>query len=470
MNKDQERGWKKAEKESSLQRQQLLTETRDQVVALLKKSRDDISLMLSNQPTDYQQWRLSELNREIERVMVGFGQQAGQALSTAAGRAWQGGINAIEQPLTRIGINVPVVQLDNGQLMAMRAFMVDRIQDVGTATASRIKQELGLAMIGNQSIHDTISKVGELVDGGKARATTIVRTELSRAWAVASHERALESGRDGVPMDKIWRRSGKLYPRPSHQLMDGVRLPVHQAFTVNGHKIRFPHDPKAPASETINCGCICLYRPRDTRGTLSDHQPFTDQELAQNPSLLNLEKGKPLPELVAPSLRQTLQARGDQIANAPIEHLSAWSLDGKVLFSKTGDAASVQLSAGERAQLNDAVLLHNHPDGPLSFSPEDVKLAIWNDVAEMHVVDRLFNYEIVRPESANWGPAYWAKTLRPIVDRVTAEVKSQLDAAVTSGQIDDDQYHRLFDHIVWDRVNLEADLGYRRTLRTEHGK
>ena len=81
--------------------------------------------------------------------------------------------------------------------------------------------------------------------------------------------------------------------------------------------------------------------------------------------------------------------------------MNAWSLDGKALFSKSGDVSSVELGAGELAQLNDAVLLHNHPEGPLSFSPDGVKIAVWHDLAETYVVDRLFQYEIVRPKSAN---------------------------------------------------------------------
>lgn len=292
MNKDQERSWKKAEKESSAERQRLLEETRNQVVALLKKSRDDISLLLAGQSTEYQQWRLPELNREIDRMLATFGDGAGQTLSTAAGSAWAGGVAAIDKPLVAVGLSNVAPHLDDQQLMGMRAFMVERIKDVGTSAASKIKQELGLAMIGSQSVHDTITKVAGLVDGGKDRATTIVRTELSRAWAVASHERALQTDGDGTPMDKIWRRSGKLYPRQAHLLADGRRVPIDQPFTINGHQIRFPHDPKAPASETINCGCICLYRPREIKETLPDHRPFTEQEIAMNPDMAQLASGK----------------------------------------------------------------------------------------------------------------------------------------------------------------------------------
>ena len=467
MNKEQTGAWRKAERISLAERKRLLEDTRRDVVDLLGQAKQDITLLLAGQASDYTKWRLTELNKEVDRVMGEFSSKAGQALSTGAGRAWDGGIAQIEKPLSAVGITASTVHLDGNQLMAMRTFMVDRISDVGSATASRIKQALGLTMIGSQSIPETIEQVAGLVDGGKARASTIVRTELSRAWAFASHERALQSAREGIEMDKVWRRSGKLFPRQSHLLADGRRVPVNEAFDINGHKLRFPHDPKAPASETINCGCVCLYRPRSIKATLPDKRPFTKEELAMNPDMAQLANGPSLKQLLKTGLSEMLAVRAKEIASATIEHSSAYSMDGHLLFNKSGDASSIEFNAAELSQLNDAVLLHNHPLVPASFSVDDVKLAVWHDLAETHVVDRLYHYEIIRPETANWGPAYWAKTLRPIVERVTAEVELQLDTALQAGQITKDQYLSLIDHMVWDRVNTEADLGYQRTLRTE---
>lgn len=468
MNKDQERAWKKAEKEANAARLKLLEETRAEVIVLLKQARDDITLTLAGAPTDYQQWHLTELQKEIDRVLGEFGQSAGNVLSSAAGKAWEGGAAAIDGEFSAAGIKVMLPHLDAGQLMGIRAFMVERIKDVSVVAASKIRGELGLAMIGNQSVHETINKIANhLGESSISRATTIVRDNLASAWATASDERALQSAEAGIEMDKIWRRSGKIHSRLAHDLADGRRISIDKAFVINGHQLRYPHDPKAPAAEVINCGCICLYRPRATPGTLPDKRPFTEQELALNPYKAQLANGPSVKQLQQQSLSRELDIRRREIADAPIEHVTAWSLDGQELFSKAGAKMSVELAADDLAKLNDAVLLHNHPNGPLSFSPEDVKLAVWHDLAETHVVDRLFRYEIIRPESANWGPAYWSKTLRPIVERVTAEVESQLAAALKSGQIDDDQYERLFDHMVWDRVNTEADLGYRRTPRNE---
>lgn len=299
MNKDQERAWKKAEKEAQAARKKLLEDTRAEVLALLQKAKEDITLTLAGQPSDYQQWRLTELNKEIERVTGELGRQAGQVLASAAGKAWEGGINTLDSALEAADFKLMLPHLDAGQLMGMRAFMVERIADVAAAAAGKIKQELGLAMIGTQSIHDTIGKVAaHLSDGSRARATTIVRTELSRAWAVAADERALQSADAGVEMEKVWRRSGKIHSRLAHDAADGRRVKISETFTINGHQLRYPHDPKAPASETINCGCICLYRPRDSKATLPDKRSFTEEELARNPNKQQLASGKTVSELL----------------------------------------------------------------------------------------------------------------------------------------------------------------------------
>lgn len=299
MTKDQERAWKKAEKTAAAERKRLLEQTRADVVELLNKAKDDITLILAGAPSEYQEWRLTALQREIDRVLAELGQSSGKAIAEAMNKAWEGGIGAIDRPLQAADFRVMMPHLDTGQLMAMRAFSVDRISDISAVAASKIKQQLGLAMIGSQGIHDTITNVAKhLEDTGRSRATTIVRDSLFGAWSMASDERAQQSEAAGVPMDKIWRRSGKIFSRLSHDLADGQRVAVDKPFIINGHKIRYPHDPQAPVAEIINCGCIALYRPRKSTATLPDKRPYTADELALNPNKAQIQSGKSVAELI----------------------------------------------------------------------------------------------------------------------------------------------------------------------------
>lgn len=305
MDKKQERAWKQAEKEASAERKRLLEQTRGDVVELLNQAKADITLILAGAPTEYQEWRLTALQREIDRVLAELGQASGKAISEALSKAWEGGISAIDRPLEAAGFRVMMPHLDTSQLLAMRAFSIDRISDISTVAASKIKQQIGLAMIGSQGIHDTITNVAKhLEDTGRSRATTIVRDSLSTAWSTASDERAQQSEAAGVPMDKIWRRSGKIHSRLAHDLADGQRVAADQPFIINGHKIRYPHDPKAPLAEIINCGCLALYRPRKSTATLPDKRPYTADELALNPNKAQIQSGKTVAELIAEQERK----------------------------------------------------------------------------------------------------------------------------------------------------------------------
>lgn len=293
MNKDQERRWKEQERAAQAERKKLLDDTHDDIVVLLRRAQGEIALTLASAPSDYQQWRLNALNLEVDRLLGIFGDQAGDVLSNAAAEAWAGGLAAIDKPFSAAGIEMVLPVIDSTQLQAMRTFMVDRIKDVGVQAAQKIKSEIGQALIGIQDIAQTIQKVGSIMgESSVSRVTTIVGDNLSRAWATASFDRAMQSDAVGVEMEKIWRRSGKIHSRLAHDLTDGVRKPINEPFVINGHKIMYPKDPKAPIEESINCGCVCLYRPVGMSATLADKRPFSARELELNPNKAQIAAGK----------------------------------------------------------------------------------------------------------------------------------------------------------------------------------
>lgn len=284
MTPEEERLYASAEKAASAERTGLLKTTQAELFALFKIARDQAIAAIAGGPTEYEQWRLGVLLAEIDRVSADLTAAGTRVIANAADLAWQGGVAALDEPLAAIAIRVPLPRLDIGQLQAMRAFMVDRIANISVTAAATIRGQIGLAMMGAQPIPEVIQTVAKaLGETAESRATTIVVTELGRAWSVAADERAAQFSNAGVPMDKIWRRSGKVHSRPAHDLADGQRKPIDQPFLVAGQPIRFPRDPQAPVGQTINCGCIALYRPRNTPGTLPDKRPFTRAELSANP-------------------------------------------------------------------------------------------------------------------------------------------------------------------------------------------
>lgn len=253
----------------------LLIDTRNEIQRLLREALVKIQTILAAQPTDYQQWALPRLAQEIRQQLALFDAGAGGVMSEAAARAWQLGQDLVDKPLAAVaaaqGAAVSATQvhaalgtINTRQLVAMRAFMTDRIKDIALTAANKINAELGLVVIGVQSPGQAITAVRRILgEESRARAATIVRTELSRAYAVASFERLQQAAKRVPGLQKQWRKSGKAHPRPHHDVIDGQVRDVALPFTVKPFgraavELMYPHDPKAPAGEVINCGCLMI--------------------------------------------------------------------------------------------------------------------------------------------------------------------------------------------------------------------
>ena len=83
----------------------------------------------------------------------------------------------------------------------------------------------------------------------------------------------------------------------------------------------------------------------------------------------------------------------------------------------------------------------------------------------MHAVDYLFQYSLARASGVTWGPSYWAQ-VESIFVRVEADVLSRLNLAREHGLIDEDQYYVLMEHMIWQEVNAEVEIGYSRAPRS----
>ena len=94
----------------------------------------------------------------------------------------------------------------------------------------------------------------------KLRGDTIARTETLTALHQGQHE-ALEqiAAKGNLPrsaVSRIWRDAGDSRVRHTHAAMSGQKRSIDQPFqSPSGALLRFPGDPRAPASETVNCRC-----------------------------------------------------------------------------------------------------------------------------------------------------------------------------------------------------------------------
>lgn len=270
-------------------RARIVKDTDGEIRAMLKRALEKTLGILADAPTDYQLWSLPQLVKEIGVVAAALGDEATAATARAAQETWNAGADLVLQPLDKTGLAVAhgvAPHIDTRQLVAMKHFMADKINDVSLQAANRINSELGLVVIGAQTPHEAQMAIkGILKDKAGSRAATIVRTELLRVYSTATDQAMVAAAAEGIEMDKVWRRSGKAHPRISHALADGQLVAHDQPYLVGGVKMMHPHDPKAPAKETINCGCVSVPKPRNMRPTVPDRKPFTRDELARNPTL-----------------------------------------------------------------------------------------------------------------------------------------------------------------------------------------
>lgn len=253
-----------------------------EITALLKSVLGDIRILLAAQPSDYARWQLPQLKRSIEQALDEFERGGARALSDGARNSFAAGQSLVDAPIEAGGVRIAAVlpELDTAQLAAMRTFMIDRIQDISNATANRIAGQLGLVTIGAQSPGDAISAIAQMVEGGRGRAITIVRTELGRAFSVAADERMSQAAEILPGLKKQWRRSGKIHSRLHHDSIDGQIVAQDEPFTLgNGVKIMFPRDPAAPVAEVINCGCESLPYMESWDVKNPGRVPFSDDEL-----------------------------------------------------------------------------------------------------------------------------------------------------------------------------------------------
>lgn len=170
------------------ERAKLLLSSETEVLRTLVDARTQIQATLASQPSDWKLWQLSRLLGQIDDVLTGATGQVGTVFGLRLQDAWNLGEDFVDKPLAIIGhrVELQLAQLDATVLKQMRAFGSLRLRDVGTEALRKISTELGLVTIGGKSPFDAIKTVQKILgNDAPQRAAAIVRTEVSRAFALA---------------------------------------------------------------------------------------------------------------------------------------------------------------------------------------------------------------------------------------------------------------------------------------------
>lgn len=133
---------------------------------------------------------------------------------------------------------------------------------------TQLEIEFEKSLRAKEGVKGLVERLQKVMGENVYRAQTIAQTERTRslngkryADALREYKEVLESGRiRNVPRFQwVNPRTAKV-PRHQHVAISGTVRPAGEEFLPG---LRYPGDPNAPASQTINCHC---YIRRYTRG------------------------------------------------------------------------------------------------------------------------------------------------------------------------------------------------------------
>lgn len=132
---------------------------------------------------------------------------------------------------------------------------IERMKKANSTT----KEEIAAAILIAMALGDDEDRIGLL----RAALTAIFANLLGKRKRVIAELEAQAAHNAGIyftgkrlgATDKTWVTRKDSVVRPEHRLLHGKTVPLGDGFVVNDLVLRFPGDPLAPPSLTINCRC-----------------------------------------------------------------------------------------------------------------------------------------------------------------------------------------------------------------------
>lgn len=245
---------------------------REQLRVLRLLRRDILRAILEAQ--GFRAWRLQQMLAVVDVEIAQYMPQATRATAQATRLAWRYGIEIVDASLGASGVSLP-------SLYGVSPSLLSAVVDVTTDQTRRIWSELGASLkghirrvtLGVEDPFEAMVRVAKLIRDPKTfgtpmnRAEAIVRTEVNRAFSVASQDRMEQSNeRMGGGLKKWWLTAEDARVRPDHADAGARYRPkgspgpiaVSKPFIVGGEKLMFPRDPAGSAAQTIQCRCVSV--------------------------------------------------------------------------------------------------------------------------------------------------------------------------------------------------------------------
>lgn len=273
----------------------------------------------------------------------------------------------------------------------------------------KINNQIRQGILQGESIGQIASRLQKVTDMNRTGALRNARTMVTAAenrGRMSSYER-LE--RDGATVEREWIAAIDRRTRHAHQVLDGQKRKMGEAFVYDGDEIQYPGDPSAKPYLVYNCRCtvsaeVVAYKGRDVRtsyyekgkegdGTETfekkrDEAEKRKQSRAHLVKTIDFEDEKEIMKALSQGERYA-KGKKHEIAYTVTKDGNVWKTEGIEGFV---DVSTIPHT------LEDSWSYHNHPEESTwySFSEDDVAFFISKKERFAKASDDLYEYTMER--------------------------------------------------------------------------
>jgi len=253
-------------------------ETIRRALGLLKGMQAQIAIDLLRLE-GWERYRLRELRARIDLLMAQYQAQLGAEVYRAFVQAASYGTAAVVEPLQTLGIQGVFFSPSPAQVNVMLDFSADLVKGITDEMRNAINTQIRMAALGEKAPIEAMRGITQAlgvdakagiwarrkppVKGVAARAETILRTEMQRAYNLSTFGQQQATAKRIEGLLKTWIATADTRTRESHlrahQEYRRQPIPVGEPFVLRDDRgkaeLMYPGDPSAPARFTINCRC-----------------------------------------------------------------------------------------------------------------------------------------------------------------------------------------------------------------------
>jgi SPP1 gp7 family putative phage head morphogenesis protein len=437
----------------------------------------------------FERRRLSNLKTQINATMAGLTESVG-GIVTAEQRA---AVRASERQGDALGLNI--FKLPNATIQNLVGFTGDGaplkelLDGLGPQAGEIVGDALKVGVAQGWTPSRIAAHARRQLRGVAAndetprlarRLATIARTETQRAFAESTrqtylqndvtHYRWLSSRQPGRTCAACWALDGKLFesekPMPKHVNCRCVMVPeLNPGSVVSSGETRFQKLTEEQQKQVLGDAKWAAYASGDVP-TLEDFIATDSSpkwgESRREASLKELLGDRANQFYAKGQVRQLTSVRERfeaAIRDRDHEVMGIFDSEGRLVFRKKGDAASVALSPEEALLVQGGALVHNHPNGT-SFSVDDLIFAHKNGLSEIKVVTRYRGKPVdfisqpgfVIPIGSNAWPPF--ESVANLMRELEQKAQDKWRKRWLAGEVDEATANHVYIHEMWIRFQI----------------